>query len=603
LGEAAFLEDAAGIILDVNSAACALLGYPRESLIGRRGSDLLSPASQQRLEEQRQALQHATHHRFDAQFTSAAGTPVNVVIETAVLYPEHQIQPGAAAFLVIARQVLKRDELERELRLVRHSTATGLTHVTFFISSRHEITRYPPLAAGETSDAWDWAAALLRMPICKPALDKAWAGEETVFEPNWYAPQQSSADPAPVSQQRWLKLSFHPLRLRGTDVTDVCVRVHDETAMRLSCEEAQWAVQRRHLSLLNAALSHELNNLLGVILAQASGMRLAVPTGHLPSPAIGAISDAAQQAASLLRTANEERLPRARVDVNAVVADCAPLIAHLAGGELQVSLETSGEVPQTQGDAEMLKSMLVAVSRHVIDSARGATRLIYRTYAAPSGLADVPPSAGISVGADRAARPMSPDIERGIPELVLAKAILRFHRGQLDGLSTQAQGTLWSVTLPPAEPAPKTQQPKGVMTPASTAAAQPPEHNEAARRILLADDEENFRLFTSWALRQQGYDVIVAKDGQEAFERFQDAPQSFNLVILDAYMPRMGGLEAYLRMQVIRPDLPVIFASGFARGPSMDALIAGCPGPASVLPKPFTAEELVDAVGKAMTPQ
>jgi CheY-like chemotaxis protein len=122
-------------------------------------------------------------------------------------------------------------------------------------------------------------------------------------------------------------------------------------------------------------------------------------------------------------------------------------------------------------------------------------------------------------------------------------------------------------------------------------------------KVLLAEDEENFRVFMDWALRERGYEVISAKDGQEAFERFQEAPESFGLAILDSYMPRMGGLEAYLRMQVLRPDLPVLFASGFTRGTSVDVLVAGCPGPASVLLKPFSATDLLEAVQKALAPR
>jgi len=119
-------------------------------------------------------------------------------------------------------------------------------------------------------------------------------------------------------------------------------------------------------------------------------------------------------------------------------------------------------------------------------------------------------------------------------------------------------------------------------------------------KLLLADDEENFRDFVRTVLAQTGYDVVNAADGQEAFEQFQEQPESFALVILDAYMPRLGGLETYLRMQALRPDLPVLFVSGFVRGPSRDALLAACPGRAQVLLKPFTAEQVTAEVGKIM---
>ncbi|HYG75319.1 MAG TPA: response regulator, partial [Planctomycetota bacterium] len=187
--------------------------------------------------------------------------------------------------------------------------------------------------------------------------------------------------------------------------------------------------------------------------------------------------------------------------------------------------------------------------------------------------------------------------------------------GHLETITTSTQGTIWEITVPGAPPQAQTLpaataqrsksgsrlpqiQPQAAPIPVQDAVASRP-HG----KILLADDEENFRLFTSWALRERGFEVITAQDGQEAFERFQEAPEEFALVILDAYMPRMGGLEAYLRMQVLRSDLPVLFASGFARGPSIDALVSGCPGPADVLLKPFSSEDLLEAVKKALRPR
>ena len=126
--------------------------------------------------------------------------------------------------------------------------------------------------------------------------------------------------------------------------------------------------------------------------------------------------------------------------------------------------------------------------------------------------------------------------------------------------------------------------------------------DDGLKCVLIADDEENFRTFMGWALRQHGYEVILAANGQEAFDRFQENPTRICLAILDAYMPLMGGLESYLRMQVLRPELPVLFASGFVRGPSVETLIDGCPGPAHVLLKPFSAEDLLKAVEEALSP-
>ena len=614
LSDAVFIEDAAGTVLDANTAAAWLLGYPRSQLIGRKSIEFLAPASRERLAEQRDVLKNIERHQFDAQYVNAGGVVQNVILDIALLpdLPEggKSESPGAPVFLVVARPSSKRDELERELRLQRASAGAVNAHARqagFFVSSRNEISRYPPLAPGESPGPLDWTSGLLQISRLKPALERAWAGDDVNLPAEWFSPGPQQG--APDSKPHWLRISFHPIRLRGAQVTDVFVRIADETPERVRIEDQTWDSQRRFATLASNALLHELNNYLGVILAQASGLRLTMPQGQLPSPAVTAIVDAAQQAAALLRRSTdgseESGAGRAEISFNEILQDCAPLLAQ---GSAEVVLDCGADVPPVAGHLALLKTMVLALGRCALTAMRGTGRLSLKTFRASSGMPDLPPMAGLSINAETPARKM----EGGMVELALVRAILRHHNGQLETVSSSAQGMLWEVTLPSAQPEETVHKPAAAVSAGSNSARKKQAANgiepirppgQPLGKILLADDEENFRLFTSWALQERGYEVVVSKDGQEAFEKFQDAPQSFSLVILDAYMPRMGGLEAYLRMQVLRPDLPVLFASGFARGPSVDALVAGCPGPAAVLLKPFSGEDLIEAVNRALAPQ
>jgi two-component system cell cycle sensor histidine kinase/response regulator CckA len=376
--------------------------------------------------------------------------------------------------------------------------------------------------------------------------------------------------------------------------------------------------------LLAEALSHDLNNQLSVILAQASGLRLAAPPGELPAPALGAIMDAVHRAAGLLRAAAGPHARQAAalqiVDLNSIVPDCAALLAHLAKGRLEVGLELGKEVPAVAGEEDLLRTMIFALGRHMLAILPVGSRLRLRTFRQPSTAAAAPDSAGLSIGDEApggvAGRLESLEDTAFSSDAALARAIARVHRGQCGSAGTGSRGMSWEIILPGiaepggprAAPAPLAQAPTIVAPlplpqPALTPGAQPVRADGKPCKVLLAEDEENFRVFMDWALRERGYEVVSAKDGQEALERFQEAPESFGLAILDSYMPRMGGLEAYLRMQVLRPDMPVLFASGFTRGASVDVLVAGCPGPASVLSKPFSATDLIEAVQKALAPR
>lgn len=614
LGDAVFLVDAAGAVVEANTAAAWLLGYPAQELAGRDIRTFLAPESLDNFNAQWQTLKSFERLQFEARCVTASRAVVSVLLDVSVVSSEKGKGEGEDVFLVLARQAAERDELEREARLQRLSAGRGLAvpTATFFVSRSGQVGRYPPPAADEKPQPLDWMGAELTGQRLQALLQRAWAGEEAAAPPAWYGPAAGQTGAA-LREQRWLRIVCVPLRAQGTDVTHVCVRVLDETDRRLEYEAQRQHDQERHGDLLAEALYHDLNNCLSVILAQASGLKLAAPPGQLPPPGVGAITDAAQQAAGLLRSAAHAHAQpvaggQRAVDLNGLVLDCATLLAHVGGERVSVEMELGRDLPAVAGDEDLLQAAIVALGRQMQRILPAGSRLVLKTFRVRAGTAGVPASAGLSIGEDAsgqgAARPALTDDVNQSAAAALARAVVRAHHGRCESVSSTVQGAFWEVTLPGVAEAPGApSSPAAAQAEGGAETAEPAARAAPQCRVLLADDEENFRVFMSWALRERGYETVAAKDGQEAFERFQEAPETFGLVILDAYMPRMGGLEAYLRMQVLRPELPVLFASGFVRGPSVDALVEGCPGPASVLLKPFSAEDLVEAVKKAVAPR
>ena len=78
---------------------------------------------------------------------------------------------------------------------------------------------------------------------------------------------------------------------------------------------------------------------------------------------------------------------------------------------------------------------------------------------------------------------------------------------------------------------------------------------EGNARILLVDDEQSVQTLLSYPLRKDGYEVISARDGQEAMQRFAEG--RFDLVILDLMLPRLDGIEVCRRMRS-RSQVPII---------------------------------------------
>ncbi len=82
--------------------------------------------------------------------------------------------------------------------------------------------------------------------------------------------------------------------------------------------------------------------------------------------------------------------------------------------------------------------------------------------------------------------------------------------------------------------------------------------------VLLVDDEEMVLEVGRAILQRLGYDVITALNGEDALARFGQYGQRIGCAVLDLTMPGMDGKTTFLRLRELRPDLPVIIASGLA---------------------------------------
>jgi two-component system, cell cycle sensor histidine kinase and response regulator CckA len=108
--------------------------------------------------------------------------------------------------------------------------------------------------------------------------------------------------------------------------------------------------------------------------------------------------------------------------------------------------------------------------------------------------------------------------------------------------------------------------------------------------LLVAEDEPLVAKITKETLQKAGYTVLVASNGKEAIELLS-SNDSVSLVFLDVVMPQMGGPEAALIIKKSYPELPILFATGYA--PSSDTVI---PNGHIVLNKPYRGDELLNNV-------
>lgn len=121
--------------------------------------------------------------------------------------------------------------------------------------------------------------------------------------------------------------------------------------------------------------------------------------------------------------------------------------------------------------------------------------------------------------------------------------------------------------------------------------------NTAGGTLLIADDEELVRTAGRRSFTRLGYKVLEATDGKNALEVFERHRSDIDLVLLDLTMPNMDGLEAFRRLRVLAPDLPVILCSGYSveDSPLTPEILGGA---TEFMQKPFNMDQLTRLVAR-----
>jgi CheY-like chemotaxis protein len=131
---------------------------------------------------------------------------------------------------------------------------------------------------------------------------------------------------------------------------------------------------------------------------------------------------------------------------------------------------------------------------------------------------------------------------------------------------------------------------------------QPPEPEQEVTRgqgvILLAEDDDQVRRFAVRVIEEAGYRVITARDGEEAVAQFRAAADRIRLVIADVVMPKLDGRALYEAVAADRPDMPVLFCSGYSFGPLRPEDFPG--GNVDLIEKPFRPRDLLRKIDQLL---
>ncbi len=400
---------------------------------------------------------------------------------------------------------------------------------------------------------------------------------------------------------------------------DLSRRKRDEQERERLKERLRQSQKVEALGTLAGGVAHDINNILAGIMTVASTMKLdleADPTELQPGD-IEDILEACKRGRdltlALLRFARKGEYVKTPVALNHAVDEVLKLLRRVVPKEIIIQTRFDPDLAQVDGDPSQLNNVLVNLCINAIDAMKGHGTLVI------TGENTVLAESQEGLIAGRYVKLQVRDSGSGMDENTIARAfdpffstktesegkglglsrvygIVRDHDGAVTIDSAVGQGTTMTVFLPALGLT--EQDPRSYTT-------APPIPAEPNTTVLLVDDEQLLRKTGKRLLRRLGYHVLLASDGKEAIEIFQQDPGAISLVLLDLVMPRMSGEETFAKLRELAPGLPILVCSGYSKDGAAEKLLNQ--EPVGFIQKPFTpsmlSAELDGILNRPSTPE
>lgn len=393
--------------------------------------------------------------------------------------------------------------------------------------------------------------------------------------------------------------------------------VSAQKSMELQLSQAQ---KMQAVGQLAGGVAHDFNNLLTAIQLQLSGLLERHPVGDPSYEGLNEIRQTAIRAADLVRKllafSRKSTVRRERLDLGELVSEFTVLLRRLLREDVRLETDYGRDLPAVLADKSQLETAVMNLAVNARDAMRGVvepgagvvtikTRRLTGSEARAMGWLDAP--------TEEVALIEVSDTGPGVPPELLDKIFEPFfttkavNEGTGMGLATvygivqQAGGHIGVVNLSatggaafriflPAATAEELVEAAPVVV--KTKAA--PRDLSGAGRILFVEDEAAVRGIAARLLRQRGYEVIEAADGEEALVLAEEWAGQIDMMISDVIMPGLDGPSLLKKARPYLGDAPVMFISGYAESDFSD-LLQDETG-VSFLPKPLDIKSLAERV-------
>ena len=356
-------------------------------------------------------------------------------------------------------------------------------------------------------------------------------------------------------------------------------KLQEETSEKIKLEQQLLQVQKMEsIGRLAAGIAHDFNNVLSVIIGYSDLLLATIPADDPIRDKIKRIHESGSQAATLTRQllafSRKQVLEKKVVSINSIIQNFLKILGKIVGEDIVITTNLSEESCTVEADPGQLEQVIMNLIVNARDAMPNGGEIIIETAEVHLDQHyvdkhhEVKPGKYVLMAISDTGEGMDEDVMSKIFDpffttkeygkgtglgLATVYGIVKQHEGYIYVYSEKGRGTTFKIYLPASKKAPEEEGNKST----------PKALLKGSETILIVDDNASIRQLIVETLKPLGYNCLEAASGEDAISVIRKYSGKIHLLLTDVVMPGMSGRELAEKIRKERPDVKVIFMSGY----------------------------------------